>query len=135
MADLLKLELITPTKVVAQVEVSEVYAPGADGEFGVLPGHALFISQLRPGELRYKEAEQSKTMVIGRGFADVGPDRVTILTDTAEEPTSLNAGSIKAELERDESKAKDLPSSDPEAAVLADRIERNRARLAAVERR
>ena len=135
MANTLRLELVTPTKVVAEIETSEVVATAADGEFGVLPGHALYIAQLRPGEVRYKDAEGQQTLVIGRGFADVGPDRVTILTDSAEKVSELNPVTIKTELERDEEKVKSLLDSDGEHAVLTDRIERNRARLAAIERR
>lgn len=135
MADKLHLELVTPTKVVAEVEATEVIATAADGEFGVLPGHALYIAQLRPGEVRYKDGEGQHTLVIGRGFADVGPTRVTILTDSAEKVSDLNPALIKAELERDEDKIKSLLESDGDHAVLVDRIERNRARLAATERR
>ncbi|MFM7200323.1 MAG: ATP synthase F1 subunit epsilon [Myxococcota bacterium] len=135
MADSIKLELVTPTKVAAEVQVSEVIATAVDGEFGVLPGHALYIAQLKPGEVRFREKDQVKSFVVGRGFAEVGPERVVILTDSAEEPASLNAATIKAELAKDEERLKNLQPSDPDHAVLTDRTERNQARLAAVERR
>jgi F-type H+-transporting ATPase subunit epsilon len=130
MADVIHLELVVPSRVVAQAEVSEVEAPGLDGEFGVLPGHAYYISALKPGEVRFRQGDRITRYVVGRGFAEVGPDHATILADFAEEAGSLNAGEIQEALDRDEARLKSLSAGDPEAAVLIDRMERNQARLA-----
>ncbi len=135
MTENIHLELVTPTRLVAKMEVSEVQAPGVEGEFGVLPGHTVFITLLRPGEVRFREGEHMRHFVVGRGFAEVGPDHVTILTDSAEETSTLNAGELRQILERDEARLKTLASDDPETALVFDRVERNRARLAAAERR
>lgn len=135
MADNIQLELVTPTQVVAHAEVSEVEAPGATGEFGVLPGHAFYISVLKPGEVRFREGGRMRYFAIGRGFAEVGPDRAVILTDAAEESTSLSADDLQEALRRDENSLKALPPGDSQAVVVMDRIERNRARLAVAQRR
>lgn len=134
MSTSVRIEVVTPTQTVAETKTSEVIASGADGEFGVLPGHALFVSQLRPGLVRFWEegSDEEVRFVVGRGFAEVGPDHVTIISDTAERVSSLNEGSIRKELESDEARLRLLPAADPEFAVLQDRVERNRARLAAL---
>ena len=72
--------------------------------------------------------------MIGRGFAEVGADHAVILTDTAEEVGTLNAGDIQAALQRDEERLRTLSSAEGDYAVLLDRIERNRARLNALGR-
>lgn len=82
MADSFLLEIVTPTQVVLSEQVDEMTAPGGEGEFGVLAGHALLLAALKPGELRYKIGKDTKRFIIGLGYAEVGPAKVTILTET-----------------------------------------------------
>jgi F-type H+-transporting ATPase subunit epsilon len=78
------LEVVTPERQVLSTEVDEVSAPGALGYFGVLPGHTPFITTLGVGELRYRSGNQWEYLSITWGYAEVLPNKVTVLTETAE---------------------------------------------------
>jgi F-type H+-transporting ATPase subunit epsilon len=80
----LKLTIITPEKVIVDKDVDEVVAPGWLGEFGVLPGHARFITLLRIGELIYKSGSEEKHLALDWGFAEINQTRMTVLVETAE---------------------------------------------------
>jgi F-type H+-transporting ATPase subunit epsilon len=76
-------ELVSPEKVAFSGEVDQVDVPGAEGDFGVLAGHAPLISLLRPGIMTvFTGGQQTKIVVLG-GFAEVGPDGLTVLADVA----------------------------------------------------
>jgi len=76
-------ELVSPTRLVFSGEAEQVDVPGAEGDFGVLPGHAPFISALRPGVLTIRNgADVTRYFVIG-GFAEVNPEGLTVLAETA----------------------------------------------------
>jgi F-type H+-transporting ATPase subunit epsilon len=77
----LQVDIVTPQKLVYSGRATEVRAPGWEGEFDVLPGHASLLALMHGGILTLETAEGSKRFVVGRGFAEAGPDRVTILTD------------------------------------------------------
>jgi F-type H+-transporting ATPase subunit epsilon len=78
------LEVVTPERLVLSTEVDEVSAPGALGYFGVLPGHTPFLTTLGMGELGYRIGNQWEYLAITWGYAEVLPNKVTILTETAE---------------------------------------------------
>jgi len=78
------LEVVTPERQVLSTEADEVSAPGALGYFGVLPGHTPFITTLGVGELSYRSGNQWEYLSITWGYAEVLPNHVTILTETAE---------------------------------------------------
>jgi F-type H+-transporting ATPase subunit epsilon len=80
----LHLEVVTPEKVVVSREVDIVVAPGAEGEFGVLPGHIFFLSGIVPGELRYGVGSESVSLAVTSGFAEVSNDKVSVLVEAAE---------------------------------------------------
>lgn len=86
MAERLILEVVTPEKAVVSEEVEMVVAPGTEGEFGVLKGHTTFLTSLKSGILRFKTASgaEKKYQVEG-GFAEVLPDKVTVLAASAVE--------------------------------------------------
>ncbi|MBW2617881.1 MAG: F0F1 ATP synthase subunit epsilon, partial [Deltaproteobacteria bacterium] len=84
MANKIQLDVVTPEKLVISDEVDIVVAPGALGEFGVLAGHIPFLSTLTPGEMRFTRDGQVEYMAVGSGFAEVQPEKVTVLADTAE---------------------------------------------------
>src|SRR5437763_11888497 len=82
--DSIQLVVVTPVSQLLSEAVSEVTLPGADGYLGVLPGHAPLITELGIGELSYKSASgQTGLLAIVRGFAEVLPDRVSVLAVTA----------------------------------------------------
>ncbi len=77
----LKLEIVTPERPVASEEVDEVTVPGINGEFGVLPQHTTFLTQLGEGPLTYRTGGKQTTLRVSGGFCEVCEDRVTILAD------------------------------------------------------
>ncbi|MBT6340115.1 MAG: F0F1 ATP synthase subunit epsilon [Desulfobacula sp.] len=85
MAEKLFLEVVTPQKAIVSEEVEIVVAPGSEGEFGVLKGHTTFLTSLKIGTLRYKDTSgKERYLFINGGFAEVLPDKVTILAESAE---------------------------------------------------
>ncbi len=85
MAEKLFLEVVTPQKAIVSEEVEIVVAPGSEGEFGVLKGHTTFLTSLKIGTLRYKDVKgKERYLFINGGFAEVLPDKVTILAESAE---------------------------------------------------
>lgn len=86
----LLLELTTPTRLVVSEQADEVVAPGSEGYFGVLPGHAPFLTTLGAGELMYRQGSREHHLAVSGGFAEVRDDRVIVLADTAERPEEID---------------------------------------------
>ena len=84
MAEKIKIEIVTPDSLVVSTEVDEINASGTEGEFGVLPGHCHMLSSLKVGAVNYKDGSVVRHIALGGGYAEVGPDKVTILAETAE---------------------------------------------------
>jgi F-type H+-transporting ATPase subunit epsilon len=99
MADRLTLEIATPMRQVAAETVDEVVIPGSQGYFGVLPGHAAFLTTLGIGELMYRTGRDEYYLAVARGFAEVRGDKVIVLADTAERPEEIDR--VRAERARD----------------------------------
>ncbi|TWI68224.1 ATP synthase F1 subcomplex epsilon subunit [Desulfobotulus alkaliphilus] len=101
MAASIKLEIVTPEHVVVDEKVQTVVAPGFLGEFGVLPGHTSFLTSLKLGALRYEDtAGQTRYVFIKEGFAEVLPEKVTILAEAAERRKDIDVARAEASLER-----------------------------------
>lgn len=79
----IRLEIVTPEKVLVREDVDEVVVPGEDGYLGVLPGHTPLLATLRGGDLWYRKGAEKTHLDIGGGFAEVLPDRVTILAEAS----------------------------------------------------
>lgn len=107
----IELSVVTPERQLLQENVVEVIIPGLDGELGILPGHAPLITELGIGELRYRTATSSQPMLLAvlRGFAEVLPDRVTLLAETAERAEEIDLSRAEAAKARAE---KRLASND-----------------------
>ena len=90
MADRLSLEVATPMRLVVAETVDEVVAPGIEGYFGVLPGHAPFLTTLGIGELMYRQGREERRLAVSGGFAEVRNDKVIVLADTAEMPEDID---------------------------------------------
>src|ERR1700743_1805574 len=96
MADKLQFELVSPEKLLLSEPVGMVVVPGSEGNFGVLPGHALFISTIRPGVIDvYEDRTIGERIFVSGGFAEVTPERCTVLADEAMPLSSLDAGAIE----------------------------------------
>jgi len=91
MADKLQFELVSPEMLLLSEAVEMVVVPGTEGNFGVLPGHALFISTVRPGVIDVYEGNQvTERIFVAGGFAEVTPDRCTVLADEAAPLSSID---------------------------------------------
>jgi len=111
MADKLQFELVSPERLLLSEPVGMVVVPGTEGNFGVLPGHALFISAVRPGVVNVYE--NGLPIVTGRifvsgGFAEVTPERCIVLVDEALPISSLDRVAIEGEARKLESTAAGL---------------------------
>jgi len=127
------LEVVTPEKLLLSQQVDEVIAPGSEGEFGVLPGHCHFLSTLRIGELRYRVGDRTFHMAVLWGYAEVTPDRVTIMAEIAEKAEDIDVGRAQAAVESAERrlKAGGLPAELKEAEIS---LEKARLRKKIAER-
>jgi F-type H+-transporting ATPase subunit epsilon len=83
-------ELATPTRMLVSAEADEVVAPGVEGYFGVLPGHAAFLTTLGPGEVTYRSGQTEHRVAVTGGFAEVRAERVIILAENAERPEEID---------------------------------------------
>ncbi len=84
MADAVQFELVSPERLVLSAEVGMVVVPGAEGDFGVLPGHAPMISNVRPGVISiYNDRAIEARVFVAGGFAEVSDSRLTVLTEDA----------------------------------------------------
>ena len=84
MSDTIDLEIVTPERKILSVKAREVVVPGVDGYFGVLPGHAPFLTSLGIGELSYRDATGTHFLAAADGFVEVLPNRVTVLARLCE---------------------------------------------------
>ena len=98
----IELVVVTPERQLLREGVVEVQLPGADGYLGVLPGHAPLMTELGIGELSYRSANTNHagSMAVIRGFAEVLPERVTVLAEIAERAEEIDVERAKAALER-----------------------------------
>ena len=83
-------ELATPARMLVSVDADEVVAPGAEGYFGVLPGHAAMLTTLKPGEVTYRSGQTEHHLAVLGGFAEVRAERVIILAENAERPEEID---------------------------------------------
>src|SRR5919204_4025741 len=102
MADRLTLEITTPTRLVVAETVDEVVAPGIEGYFGVLPGHAPFLTTLGIGIVTYRIGRDEYPLAVAGGFAEVLNDKVIILADSAERPDEIDRARAERAKERAE---------------------------------
>jgi F-type H+-transporting ATPase subunit epsilon len=99
--DSIQLVIVTPERQLLSEPVTEVQLPGADGYLGVLPGHAPLITELGIGELTYRSsAGQTGILAVIRGFAEVLPDRVSVLAENAERAEDIDVKRAQEALKR-----------------------------------
>jgi F-type H+-transporting ATPase subunit epsilon len=116
----LQLQIVSADKSLVNETVDEVEIPGADGYFGVLPGHTPLLALLGAGEMWYRRGTTTHHLVIAFGFAEVQPDTVTILAQTAEKADEIDIARAEAAKRRAEERlAKPTIDIDFERARLA----------------
>ena len=86
----MQFELATPTRLLVSSEVDEVVAPGTEGYFGVLPGHAAFLTTLTAGDLMYRRGRDEHHFAVIGGFAEVNADHMIVLAEAAERPDEID---------------------------------------------
>lgn len=119
MTDKLHFSLVSPAREVFSGEVDHVIAPGTEGDFGVLPKHAPFMSTLKNGVVRVLEGDAVSMRVFVRGgFADVTPDGLTILAEEAVNLADVDSNDVLERLEQ----ARSTAESDPENDLAAERL-------------
>ncbi len=128
------LEIVTPHGLVVNSKVEEVYIPGSQGDFGVLPGHAPFLTSLRIGELHYRREKEVHFLAINRGFAEVTPAKTTILADTAEPAAEVDIERARAAKARAEDRLKTLSKEDPAYLQEIEALERAKVRIRVAEK-
>ena len=142
MAETLQFELVSPEKLLLSEPVGMVVVPGSEGNFGVLPGHALFISTVRPGVIDvYDDGKTvNERIFVSGGFAEVTPERCTVLADEAVPISSLDRAGVEAEAKTLEAAAAGLRDQagrlagpERDAAILKLRAVERQAAVAAAK--
>ena len=124
MADTLSFSLVSPASEVFSGEVDHVIAPGSEGEFGVLPNHAPFMTTLKNGVVRILSTGKDDMRVFVRGgFADVTPAGLTILAEEAVDLASVTPGDIDKEIEAARLDLKSRGDNDPGHVRLVEHID------------
>ncbi len=123
MTDKLAFSLVSPAKELFSGEVDHVIAPGAEGQFGVLPKHAPFMSTLKNGVVRVlKEGELEQRVFVRGGFADVTPAGLTILAEEAIDLAETDPADVEAKLEAARLELLKAPEGDPHHGAIAERV-------------
>jgi F-type H+-transporting ATPase subunit epsilon len=131
MASTIRLELVTPERLVLSEEVDEVVLPGYEGEFGVLPGHTQYLAILNIGMLWYRKGSAVTRIALGGGFAEVNHDRVVVMADTAERADEIDVERAQRARDRAEARLKELSMDDDTYAKAHAELERALVRMAA----
>ena len=127
------LQIVTPDRLIVHEQVDEVQIPGAEGYFGVLPGHTPFLAALAVGEMWYRKGQDKTFLVLAGGFAEVLPDRVTILATVAERADEIDVARAAESKKRAEQRlAQPRTEVDYERARLA--LQKSVARLEVASR-
>ncbi len=123
-----QLEIVTPDKQVVADTAEELQLPGKRGYLGILPGHAPLITELDVGELTYRREGRTTHLALAWGFAEILPDKVTILAETAERADEIDPGRAQQARDRAEERLKKLePGTDLGRAASA--LQRAQTRL------
>jgi len=133
MAEMLRLEMVTPYKQVLAVDVDEVTAPGTLGEFGLLPGHTPMLTTLKIGELTYRQGNELFHVAVNWGYLEVENDKVTVLVETAEPADQIDLARAKEALSRAETAIKSMSPDDVEFAQMEASLERALIRIQVAE--
>jgi F-type H+-transporting ATPase subunit epsilon len=100
MPERVQFELVTPERLLLSEQVEMVVVPGSEGNFGVLPGHSLFISTIRPGTIEvYEGRTVTRRLFVAGGFAEVTPEGCIVLAEEAVPPDALDRAAIESELQ------------------------------------
>lgn len=113
------LQIVTPERMLVQETVDEVQVPGMAGYFGVLPGHTPLLAALSVGELWYRKGQERTHLAIAHGFAEILPERVTILAQLAERAEEIDVDRAEAAQQRAADRLRQTSDVDYERARIA----------------
>ncbi|PYV54952.1 MAG: F0F1 ATP synthase subunit epsilon [Acidobacteria bacterium] len=134
MADTFQLEIVTPEKMVVRDSAEELQIPGRNGYVGILPHHAPLITELGAGEISYRSDGQTHRFSVAWGFAEVLPDRVTVLAETVERAGEINVSRAQDDLRQAEESLKSANTEEASAAANA-KMSRAQARIEVAQKK
>jgi len=135
MAGRIKLEIVTPERVVVQDEADIVVAPGTEGEFGVLINHIPFLTSLKTGEMYYRKGNQTEYLAITGGYAEILPNQVTVLAEAAERAREIDIDRARRAMERAKERLRQAKKETREYARAESALSRAILRLKVTEKR
>jgi F-type H+-transporting ATPase subunit epsilon len=104
MAERFQIEIVTPERLVVKDYAEEIQIPGKNGYLGIMAGHAPLITELAVGEITYRANGYTERLAVAWGFAEVLPDKVTILAETAERADEIDVPRAEEALKRAEAR-------------------------------
>ena len=130
MADTMLFQLVSPERLLAEVQVTEVQIPARDGYIGVLPGHAPLLSELKAGGvLTYSANGATKVVAVYGGFVEVLPDRVRVLADSAQNKEEINLAAAQEELRNANKEVENMMAGAADPAVALDQAMQAQAKV------
>jgi F-type H+-transporting ATPase subunit epsilon len=133
MAEQVQFELVSPERLLVSRPVEMVVVPGVEGDFGVLPGHAPLISEVRPGVISvFEGGKVEERIFVAGGFAEVTAERCTVLAEQALPIAEIERGAVEADLKDAREDLADA-KNDQERAVAEAAIAVAEAKITAIE--
>ena len=134
-ADTIELEIVTPERLVVKDQAKEIQIPGRNGYLGILPGHAPLITELAVGEITYVNGGLPTRLCVAWGFAEVLPNKVTILAETAERAEDIDVPRAEAARDRAQQSLKEGASDTDAYEDATNALARAEARLAVAKQK
>ena len=129
----IRLEVVTPEKMVFSDDVDLILAWGVEGQLGILPHHAPLMTILQPGDLVFRKAGKEESLTISGGFLEVRPDKVIILADACERAEEIDVARAEAAKQRAQEALK-TAATEVDVAAAEAALRRSLARIRAVEK-
>ena len=130
----IRLDIVTPDRLVAHDAVTAVTIPGKNGYLGILPGHAPLLTEIAPGELEYTSSGAKHAMAVNWGFAEVLPDRVIVLAQSCERAEEINVERAEKAKARAEERLKRFNDPQVDMERARESLRRAMARLETAQR-
>ena len=134
-SDKFRLEVVSPYRLLVSEEVSEITAPGIEGEFGVLSGHTPFLTALGVGELMYRVGAEERYLAVRRGFAEIKHEKVTVLAEEAEFPSEIDLKLAEAARAEAEAELQQLSRESKDYLEAQAKLERSMNQIQVASRR
>lgn len=131
----LQLDIVTPEAKTFSEEVDMVVLPGVEGELGILPLHVPLMTRLLPGEIRITQGQKQVELVVGNGFVEVMPDKVSILTDMAMSDSEIDEQAAEEAIKRAQAALQNKSLDAEEVAEIESALARSLAQLKFKRRR